>query len=200
MNKYRVILILFLLFLKLFKVQGQQELSFNHYMFNSQLFNPAFVGLEDNLTISSINNLQWIGFDGNPTTNSILLDGNLKNNLGIGMQLLSDKIGPLNSNFIAIDAAYHLELNNSKKLSLGLKLSGNDHNISLSSLEFDNLSDPNAGSKDSYFVTNIGFGLYYYSEKFYLGFQSHIFLSQVLSTKKDIFIFQAVLKKESVKN
>ena len=45
-------------------------------------------------------------FDGNPTTNSILLDGNLKNNLGIGMQLLSDKIGPLNSNFIAIDAAF----------------------------------------------------------------------------------------------
>ena len=61
------------------------------------------MGLEDNLTISSINNLQWIGFDGNPTTNSILLDGNLKNNLGIGMQLLSDKIGPLNSNFIAIE-------------------------------------------------------------------------------------------------
>ena len=90
MNKYRVILILFLLLLKLFKVQGQQELSFNHYMFNSQLFNPAFVGLEDNLTISSINNLQWIGFEGNPTTNSILLDGNLKNNIGIDIQLLSE--------------------------------------------------------------------------------------------------------------
>ena len=62
--------------------------------------------------------MDW--FDGNPTTNSILLDGNLKNNLGIGMQLLSDKIGPLNSNFIAIDAAYHLELNNSKNFLLVL--------------------------------------------------------------------------------
>ena len=195
MNKYRVILILFLLFMKLFKVQGQQELSFNHYMFNSQLFNPAFVGLEDNLTISSINNLQWIGFEGNPTTNSILLDGNLKNNLGIGMQLLSDKIGPLNSNFIAIDASYHLELNNYKKLSLGLKLSGNDHNISLSSLDFDNLSDPNAGSKDSYFVTNIGFGLYYYSEKFYLGFSIPYFFEPSIINKKRHFYFSGGFKK-----
>ena len=43
-------------------------------MLNSQLFNPAYVGLEENLTISSISNLQWLGFEGNPTTNSILLE------------------------------------------------------------------------------------------------------------------------------
>ena len=72
MNKYIVLNIVLFSFLNIHQIQGQQELNFNHYMLNSQLFNPAFVGLEENLTISSISNLQWLGFEGNPTTNSIL--------------------------------------------------------------------------------------------------------------------------------
>ncbi len=162
--------ILFLILIVI-PLRGQQEASFNHYMFNSQLFNPAFVGLEENLTISSLNNIQWVGFEGNPSTNSLLFDASLDNNLGLGFQVLSDIIGPLNTNYLAIDLSYHLTLNDkSQKLSVGLKLSGNDHNINLSNLKYDNLSDPTAQVKDSYFITNIGFGLYYYTDSLYFGF------------------------------
>ena len=135
MNRFNVINIILFLFLNIYHIRAQQEINFSHYMLNSQLFNPAFIGLEENLTISSLNSLQWVGFEGNPTTNTILLDGKLKNNLGIGMELISDKIGPTSSNFIAINAAYHLKLNkHSNNLSLGIKLSGNDHNIGLDSM------------------------------------------------------------------
>ena len=169
MNKYYLNILLF--FLMVIPLRSQQESSFNHYMFNSQLFNPAFVGLEENVTISSLNNIQWVGFDGNPSTNSLLFDASLDNNLGLGVQLLSDIIGPLNSNYLAVDLSYHLALNDkSQKLSVGLKLSVNDHNINLNKLKYDNLSDPTAQIKNSYFITNIGFGLYYYTDSLYFGF------------------------------
>lgn len=197
MNKYIVLNIILFLFLNVHKIRAQQEINFSQYMLNSQLFNPAFFGLEENLTISSFNSLQWLGFEGNPTTNSILLDAKLKNNLGIGMELISDKIGPTSSNFIAINAAYHLKLNkNSQKLSLGIKVSGNDHNISLNSMSFDDTTDPNARTKDSYFIPNIGFGLHYYSDKFYLAFSIPYFFEPKTINKKRHYYVSGGFKKE----
>ena len=201
MNKYIVLNIVLFLFLNIHQIQGQQELNFNHYMLNSQLFNPAFVGLEENLTISSISNLQWLGFEGNPETNSIFLDAKLKNNLGIGMELISDKIGPTSSNFIAINAAYHLKLNkNSHSLSLGIKLSGNDHNISLNNFNFDDITDPNVRTKDSYFITNIGFGLRYYTDQLYFSFSVPYFFETKTINKKRHYYLSGGFKKELNKN
>ena len=189
MNRFNVINIILFLFLNIYHIRAQQEINFSHYMLNSQLFNPAFIGLEENLTISSLNSLQWVGFEGNPTTNTILLDGKLKNNLGIGMELISDKIGPTSSNFIAINAAYHLKLNkHSNNLSLGIKLSGNDHNIGLDSMSFDDITDPNARTVDSYFIPNIGFGLNYYTDKFYLAFSiPYFFEPKTINKKRGVF-------------
>jgi type IX secretion system PorP/SprF family membrane protein len=153
--------------------------------------------LEENLTISSISNLQWLGFEGNPETNSIFLDAKLKNNLGIGMELISDKIGPTSSNFIGINAAYHLKLNkNSHRLSLGIKLSGNDHNISLNSMSFDDITDPNVRTKDSYFITNIGFGLRYYTDKLYFSFSIPYFFEPKTINKKRHYYLSGGFKKE----
>ena len=190
MNNYNFRIVVFFIFSNIFLIRGQQELSFNHYMFNSQLFNPAFVGLDENLSISSIHSLQMVGFDGNPITNSILLDTPFKNSLGAGLEIISDKIGPVNNNFIAINAAYHLQLNsNNHRLSLGLKLSGNDYNINYSSLNFDDLSDPNAGKIDSYFVENIGFGLYFQTDKLYLGFSiPYFFESKKINKKRHYYL------------
>lgn len=197
MNNYNFKIVMFFIFLNIFLIRAQQELSFNHYMFNSQLFNPAFVGLEEHLSISSIHNLQWIGFDGNPITNSILLSTPLKNNLGAGLEVINDKIGPVNNNFIVINAAYHLQLNNNNhKLSLGLKLSGNDHNINLSSADFDDISDPNARNTNSYFVENIGFGLHFQTDKLYLGFSIPYFFENKITNKQRHYYLSGGFKKE----
>jgi type IX secretion system PorP/SprF family membrane protein len=197
MNRFNVINIILFLFLNIYHIRAQQEINFSHYMLNSQLFNPAFIGLEENLTISSLNSLQWVGFEGNPTTNTILLDGKLKNNLGIGMELISDKIGPTSSNFIAINAAYHLKLNkHSNNLSLGIKLSGNDHNIGLDSMSFDDITDPNARTVDSYFIPNIGFGLNYYTDNFYLAFSIPYFFEPKTINKKRHYYVSGGFKKQ----
>jgi type IX secretion system PorP/SprF family membrane protein len=113
------------------------------------------------------------------------------------MELISDKIGPTSSNFVAINAAYHLKLNkNSHRLSLGIKLSGNDHNISLNSMSFDNITDPNVRTKDSYFITNIGFGLRYYSDKLYFSFSIPYFFEPKTINKKRHYYLSGGFKKE----
>ena len=151
-------------------LKGQQESSFSHYMFNSQLFNPAFVAPGEQYSISTLNNIQWSGFEGNPSTNSLIFNGSSKSKLGYGAEIISDRIGPLDSNYLGINLSYDLAINNNANLSLGIKFSGNNSNINLVELEFENLADPNSQTKESYFTTNIGFGLYYYTEAFYLGF------------------------------
>jgi len=196
MNNYNFKIVILLMFLNVFLIRGQQELSFNHYMFNSQLFNPAFVGLEENLSISSIHSLQLVGFDGNPTINSILLNAPFKNSLGAGLEIISDQIGPVNNSFIAINTAYHLKINNNgHKLSLGLKVSGNSRNVNFSSLNFDDLSDPNASKLESYFVENIGFGLHFQTDKLYLGFSIPYFFEHRIINKKRHYYLAGGFKK-----
>ena len=160
-------------------LSAQQEGSFVHYPFGSQLFNPAFVGTEGEKTISSINRLQWIGFEGAPVTNALIFNSVMNNDLGIGVQMLSDRIGPLRNNLLAVDLSYHLTLNEkSHKLSVGLKASGGAFDLSLNELIYEQMSDPANQMKENYFLTNIGFGLFYYTKSVYFGFSIPYFINK----------------------
>ena len=66
-----------------------------------------------------------------PETQTITFGKSLNSkNLGYGISILNDKIGPTNSTSFDIDLAYHLKLNEKgNRLSLGLK--GGIHNYSL---------------------------------------------------------------------
>ena len=90
---------------------------------------------------------------------------------------------------------YNPPLNDKSNLSVGLKLSGNDHNINLSELQYDNLSDPNAQVKESYFITNIGFGLYYYTDNLYLVFSVPYFFQPNKINKQRHLYFSGGYKK-----
>lgn len=93
---------------------------------------------------------------------------------------------PSNSTFKSFWLVINL---NNHRLSLGLKLSGNDYNINYSNLDFDDLSDPNAGKIDSYFVENIGFGLYFQADKLYLGFSiPYFFESKKINKKRHYYL------------
>ena len=91
---------------------------------------------------------------------------------------------------VELPLRHQLQLNsNNQRLSLGLKLSGNDYNTNYSSLDFDDLSDPNAGKIDNYFIENIGFGLYFQTNKLYLGFSiPYFFESKKINKKRHYYL------------
>lgn len=159
-----------------YTARAQQDAMFSHYMFNTQSINPGYVGSREVLSVLSVLRSQWISFDGAPNTQTISINSPLYNDqLGFGLTVLNDKIGPIKSTVFNIDLAYHLKVSESgSKLSFGLKGGGNAFSSDFSMLDLD------AGDPDQIdpsflrdvrrkFLPNFGAGVYYNSTKWYGG-------------------------------
>ena len=59
-----------------------------------------------------------------------------------------------------------------------------------------NITDPNVRTKDSYFITNIGFGLRYYTDKLYFSFSIPYFFETKTINKKRHYYLSGGFKKE----
>ena len=169
--------ILFLVVLSAsFSARAQQDAMFSHYMFNTQAINPGYVGSREVLSVLSVLRSQWINFDGAPRTQTLSLNSPLFNDeLGFGLSVLNDKIGPIKSTYFAIDLAYHLKVSRSgHKLSFGIKGGGNAYSSDFSTLALDardpDQIDPSFSSDvRKKFLPNVGAGVYYNTTKWYAG-------------------------------
>lgn len=163
---------------------GQQEAMFTHYMFNTLAVNPAYAGSRDALTITGLHRSQWVSFPGAPTTQTVTLHTPIANDqLGLGLSVINDKIGPTNTTAIYADFAYKLKVNEKARLSFGLKGGVNLRSNKLSSLSLDESND-NAFSSNvsSKVLPNFGFGMYYYTDKFYVGLSTPKLLENNFTT------------------
>ena len=173
MKKKLLLIYIFLAFL--ISSKSQQDAMFTYYMFNSQSVNPAYVGSKDVINVTMLNRSQWTGFEGAPWSHTISLSTPLINeSLGFGLSFSNDVIGPSTLNNFTLDFAYHLKLNNpNHRLSMGVKVGGNHARIDLNSLDLDDQNDPSFNVDNiGKFMPNYGFGLYYYTTKWYLGVSS----------------------------
>ncbi|MDA9563146.1 type IX secretion system membrane protein PorP/SprF [Flavobacteriales bacterium] len=155
---------------------AQQEAMFTHYMFNTLSINPAYAGSRDALTITGIHRSQWVGIEGAPITQTVTAHTPIhRDELGVGLSIINDRIGPTNTTSLYGDIAYRLKVTENAKLAFGLKAGLNLMQSGLSNLK---LTD-NDGTDQS-FVNNIqskalpnfGFGMYYSTPKFYVGLSS----------------------------
>src|SRR5436190_23650752 len=101
------------IFLALLALSGtataQQDAMFTHYMNNTIAVNPAYAGTRNALTITGIHRSQWVGFDGAPITQTLTMHTPLGNHkMGIGLSVVNDKIGPVNTSGAFADYAYYL--------------------------------------------------------------------------------------------
>lgn len=150
---------------------AQQEAMFTHYMFNTLAINPAYAGSRDALTVTGLHRSQWVGFEGAPTTQTLTLHAPVMNEkIGLGLSVLNDKIGPLNTTAIYGDFAYKIKVSDKGKLAFGLKgginlVQGDLNNLQLE----DNSDDSFTNNIESDLLPNFGFGLYYSTSKWYVG-------------------------------
>ena len=112
MNKFVKVMmrkvILFLVVLSTsFTARAQQDAMFSHYMFNTQAINPGYVGSREVLSVLSVLRSQWINFDGAPRTQTLSLNSPLFNDeLGFGLSVLNDKIGPVSYTHLTLPTVY----------------------------------------------------------------------------------------------
>ncbi|MGL5888867.1 MAG: PorP/SprF family type IX secretion system membrane protein, partial [Bacteroidia bacterium] len=152
------------------EVRAQYDPMFTQYMFNEMFINPAYAGSKEAIALTGLYRNQWVGIDGAPETVTFTGHAPLMNNkMGIGLSMLSEKIGVTNRQLYYASYAYRFKLGKGR-FSFGLMAGLNSIRENLASVQ-------TAQGNDSYFQSNIarqlvpnfGFGMYYYTSRFYAG-------------------------------
>lgn len=153
------------------EAKAQQEPLYTQYMFNTVSVNPAYAGTRNALNVLFLSRQQWTGMRGAPQTNDFTMHTPLNNNkMGLGLSVLSDKIGPVNNLYVNFNYAYRVDVSEQLTLSMGIKGGFYNYYVSLGDLNVGD-ADPsfNSGDVEQRFQPNAGLGLYLYSNKFYVG-------------------------------
>ena len=153
--------------------QAQQDPMFTKYMFNTLIFNPAYAGSKDHMSMTLLHRDQWVGMEeGRPTTQTLTVHTPIKGNrIGVGASLLHDDIGPTKDLRLSGYYAYRMSFNGGKsKLSLGVSASVNQFSANWDELILNNTVDPVfATNPENVISPNAGAGIFYYNNHFYLG-------------------------------
>ena len=154
-------------------LQAQQDPHYTQYMYNMSVMNPAYAGSKENLSMGLLYRKQWVEIEDAPTTGTFFGHAPVGKNVGMGLSFISDKIGPVEENNIYADFSYTLNLGGEHKLAFGIKTGLTLHKVGLYDDVYLTLPDANdpafsENTSNSYF--NIGSGLFYYTNKYYLGF------------------------------
>jgi type IX secretion system PorP/SprF family membrane protein len=152
-------------------IYSQQDAQFTQYMYNTININPGYAGSRNVMSIFVLHRTQWVGLDGAPTTNTASVNTPINNsNIGLGVSVVNDKIGPSSENNIAADFSYSIRASEQYELSFGLKGTANLLNVDFTKLNQYNAGDPIFEENiDNKFSPNIGLGLYLHSDVTYLG-------------------------------
>lgn len=165
--------IAFIIFaLLIIDAKAQQDPHYTQYMYNMNVMNPAYAGSKETIAIGLLYRQQWVNVEGAPQTATFSIHSPVGRNVGLGLSAISDKIGPVEENNIYGDFSYTLNLGGEQRLAFGLKAGLTFQTVGLFS-EIGNGFVPQPGdvafqqnSSNSYF--NLGTGLFYYTQKFYV--------------------------------
>lgn len=153
-------------------LKAQQDSQYTQYMYNTISVNPAYAGSRGVMSITGLHRSQWVGLDGAPRTQTLAMNTpiGLKNQMGLGISIVNDEIGPTSETYFDIDFSYTIPTSDRGKLSFGLKAGGHLLNVDFQKLTKYDINDPNFENDiDNKFSPNVGVGLYYHTHRFYLG-------------------------------
>ena len=174
--------VLALVLFSLHSVLAQREPQYTQYMYNIGSFNPAYVGSVETTDITGLYRAQWIDIPGAPRTIRFGINAPLNNEkMGLGLNVLSDQLGPTTSTYVDVAYSYQVNLSETTKLSFGVDAGGSFLNVDFSKGTFENPGEPILDRETiNEFYPTIGAGLFLYDENWYLGASVPNFLTDGL--------------------
>jgi len=158
---------------------AQQEPNYTQYMYNTMTVNPAYVGSTDNFNITADYKAQFTGVDGAPETVNLGLESPVTYNIGLGLNITRDALGPSEDLNVDGNFSYSIQLAAETYLSFGIKAGFRVLNVDFSKGMFSNPNDPLfMNNIDNKFLGVLGAGTYLYTNKWYLGVSTPNFFSQ----------------------
>ena len=176
---------------------SQQEPQYTQFMYNKLAINPAYAGSREGACFTGVYRNQWIGMEGAPRTQMLSFDMPLLNDrVGIGLNINRATIGISEKWTIDGVYAYRIPIGNGH-LGVGIQASaryiGNNYAdsrlVATQGISSDGGIPVGAQSK---YIPNFGAGLYYSTDKFYIGLSVPRFLENSI----DFNSFSGVLGKE----
>ena len=148
---------------------AQQLPQFTQYMYNTIAINPAYAGSRETLSIVGLHRSQWVGLEGAPTTQTLSLHTPLRNEkVGLGLSFINDELGFENFSYLYGDFSYNINTSENTKLYFGIK--GGFTSFSLDAdYRASQANDPTIAGIEDRWSPNVGAGVYWTSDRWYLG-------------------------------
>ena len=186
----KLLLVLFLI--NIFSVNAQQLPQFTQYMYNTISVNPAYAGSREALSIVGVHRNQWSGFDRAPKTNTLSIHTPLRDDrIGLGLSFINDALGYENFNSLYGDFSYTIQTGALTKLAFGIKGGFTHYNLDNQIFEDDPglINDPLlANSARSQWRPNMGVGVYWHTNRWYLGLSAPRVFSNDYSGGEEEFV------------
>ncbi len=163
---------------------------FTQYMNNPGLINPAYAGSKGLTNVNGIFRKQWVGQEWSPMTTSISVNAPYnKYDIGLGVTLLDDQIGPSHQVGLYVDYSKYFSFKKGRTLALGLKAGFNFFDINLMNLVMYE-HDPYiaADPRNKVFLPNFGIGAFYFTDDFYVGLSVPKLLRNTIKDSENLIL------------
>lgn len=171
MLKIKFLSLLYFILFASIQLLAQADFKLSNFTLTPLAYNPAYAGSNGGISLSSVYSSQWVGFPGAPKT--ILFNGSQaisEEQMGIGFNAEIDKRGAEEETKLVANFAYHLNINENWRFSMGIKGGVEKYLVDYSLLSIENPSEFIAGIGQQKTTNYIfGTGFYLHSEKFYFG-------------------------------
>lgn len=157
------------------QINAQQDALYTQYMYNMSVINPAYATTQEEvMNFGLLYRSQWVGLVGAPTTGTFFAHSKLTDRVEGGLSIVHDQIGDVvKDTNVFFDFSYVVPVSSKANLSFGLKAG-----LSFFSTDFngfvysDPLPDPAFAENLNQIFPNVGAGLFYFTDRFYLGFST----------------------------
>jgi len=155
-------------------IWSQQDAQYTQYMYNMSVINPAYttntIGI---VNLGALHRTQWVGVVGSPKSSNIFIHTPINNKIEVGFSLVNDNIGDVvKENNLYADVAYKLDLEDYGNLSFGLKVGVSFFDVNFNGFTLqsgDVFTDPNFSDNINKSYFNVGAGVYYNTDNYYVG-------------------------------
>jgi len=148
---------------------AQQDPLYAQYLLNPIVINPAYAGLNNNMSLMAGYRTQWTGLEGNPRT--LQANGHtsiLNNKAGAGLLLVQDRIGNMTTTEISASLAYKLNLDETT-FSFGMQAGMQNFKTDYSDLVIHDDGDPAFMGNGGVTRLNVGAGAILKNERYMIG-------------------------------
>ena len=174
------------------QLQAQQVPQYTQYLFNDFAINPAAAGKNPWWDCKSNNRYQWSGITDAPRTYVLSMNGPIRNpKMGVGATLYTDIVGPTRRIGFNSSYAYHIKLNETYKLGLGVSAGILQWAIDGSKITLHDAGDDVlSNSYQSVVVPDFNAGAYFYSKKLFVS----VSMPQLYQAKLKFFNIQTSVR------